>query len=54
MKKVRQRNTNIQYYLFVEFLKNNISELIYKTDVDSQIETKHVSIRGRGKGTNEE
>ena len=32
LSEVRQRKTNVRYDLYVEFLKNDTNEFIYKTD----------------------
>ena len=38
LSKVRQRKTNIIcYHLYVGSLKNDTNELIYKTEIDSQM-----------------
>ena len=38
LSEVRERKTNIVFYhLYVESKKNDINELIYKTETDSQI-----------------
>ena len=37
LSEVSQRKTNIIYHLYVETLKNGTNELIYKTEIESQI-----------------
>ena len=37
---VCQRKTNTWYHLYVESKKNDVYELIYKTEIDAQTENK--------------
>ena len=45
-----QIKTNLMYHLYMESLKNNINELIYKTEIDSDVENKFIVTRGDNGG----
>ena len=47
---VRQRKTNIIMISHMWNLKNNTNESIYKTDADSDIESKFMATKGKKKG----
>ena len=38
------------YHLYMESLKKNINELIYKTEIDSDVENKFIATRGDNGG----
>jgi len=45
LSKVRERQ--ISYHLYVESKKNDTSEFIYKKEMDSDIENKHMGTNGK-------
>ena len=51
LSEVSQTKTNIiWYYLYVESKKNYRNELIYKTEIDSDLENKLMVIKGESSG----